>query len=257
MAAIILRHQKVRQARGVGAILDVNEKRLLVVEDDSVTRKLLQQVLAEAGYSVIAVDDGPGAIAAIQQSGLPHMVLLDLGLPSMHGFALSERIKRMGDVPIVIITGDDSEEATVYGIRQYAEDYITKPFNVSEVLARIQRVLSRFADYSYAQAPVLKVDEHLSIDFPNSRIILEEQVIALTPTETSLLYVLVRNKGHIVSPEMLIRRVWPNEEVYEETLRVHMHRLRRKLQIDPQQPQYIQTERGVGYIFLVPEEQNP
>ncbi len=234
----------------------VNSKHLLIIEDDFVTRTLLREVLEKAGYQVSSVSDAPEALTMLQQQGLPHLVLVDLGLPSMHGFALSERIKRMGDVPIIIITGDDSQEAVVYGIQKYAEDYITKPFNVDEVVARIQRVLSRFADYSYAQAPVMVIDQHLSIDFPRSRIVLDGQPSPLTPIETNLLYILVRNQGRIVSPDMLMARVWPNDEVFEETLRVHMHRLRRKLQPSNDQWQYIRTERGSGYSFAVPDDQS-
>jgi len=176
--------------------------------------------------------------------------LLDLGLPGMGGFELSERIKRMGDVPIIILSGNDEEESKIYGIEQYADDYITKPFNIKEVIARIQRVLSRIGDYSYAQGRVVEVDAHLSIDFANKRIILDGKEVTLTPTETNLLHILYRQKGHVVSPDTLIARVWPAEEVYEETLRVHMHRLRKKLQLAT----YLQTERGIGYSFVVPDE---
>lgn len=231
-----------------------DNKRLLIVEDDSVTRALLTQVLEQAGFQVTAVRDGSEALTIIQQQGLPHLIVLDLGLPGMHGFQLSERLKRMGDVPIVILTGDSSEEHIIQGIQQYADDYITKPFNVREVTARIQRVLSRITDYSYAQEPVTQVDTHLSIDFANNRLLVDGEEVVLTPTETSLLSVLIRNRGHFVSLANLIARVWPNEEVYEETLRVHIARLRSKLQRGSQQTQYILTERGVGYAFYFPED---
>jgi DNA-binding response OmpR family regulator len=230
----------------------VDSKRLLIVEDDSVTRKLLQQVLEQEGYQVLIARDGSEALDILQQQGLPHLILLDLGLPGMHGFTFSERVKRMGDVPIIILTGDSSEEAVIQGIQRYAEDYITKPFNVREVVARIQRVLSRISDYSYAQSPVLVIDSHLSIDFAHNRINLDGREMPLTPTEANLLSVLLRNKGRIVSPTTLIARAWPNEEVYEDTLRVHMHRLRRKLEAG--QSQYIRTERGAGYAFCFPDD---
>ncbi len=230
----------------------MDSKRLLIVEDDSVTRKLLQQVLEAEGYQVLIARDGSEGLDILQQQGLPHLILLDLGLPGMHGFTFSERVKRMGDVPIIILTGDSSEEAVLQGIQRYAEDYITKPFNVREVVARIQRVLSRIVDDSYARSPVLVIDSHLSIDFAHSRIILDGLEIPLTPTEANLLSVLLRNKGHTVSPTTLIARAWPNEEVYEDTLRVHMHRLRRKLEAG--HSQYIHTERGAGYAFSFPDD---
>jgi DNA-binding response OmpR family regulator len=232
---------------------DQGDKRLLIVEDDNVTRKLLQQVLKEAGFQVMAVGDASGALTALQQEGLPHLVILDLGLPGMDGFELSEHIKRMGDVPIIILTGNSDEAAKIHGIERYADDYITKPFNVKEIVARIQRVLSRINDFSYAQGRVTSVDTHLSIDFASNRAWLDGQDITLTPIETNLLQILLRNKGQVVSPETLLARVWPNEEVYEETLRVHMSRLRRKLHPITDQQQYIYTERGAGYTFHVPE----
>jgi DNA-binding response OmpR family regulator len=231
----------------------VANKRLLVIDDDSVTRDLLQRVLEQAGYDVATVRDGPDALNFLKKNGLPHLILLDLGLPGMHGFTVGELIKRMGDVPIIIITGVDSEEVVVQGLELYADDYIKKPFNIREVEARIQRVLSRITDFSYAQSPVVQVDEHLAIDFPNNQIRRDGQVIALTPTETSLLSVLLRNKGHIVPSSTLIARVWPNEEVYEETLRVHIARLRGKLAAKSDDMQYIRNERGVGYTFVFPE----
>ncbi len=232
----------------------MESKRILVVEDDTVTRRLLQQVLDQAGFDVTVCGDATSALNVLQQNGLPHLVILDLGLPGMHGFALSERIKRMGDVPIIILTGDASEDSKVEGIQQYAEDYITKPFIVREVVARIQRVLSRVTDSSYAEGPVVHVDDHLSIDFANNRIALDGEEIALTPIETNLLFILLNNKGRVVPPDILLARVWPNEEVYEETLRVHIFRLRKKLQPNSEQPQYIHTERGVGYALYVPED---
>jgi DNA-binding response OmpR family regulator len=233
-----------------------NNKRILIIEDDSIMRRLLQTVLQEAGFETVAASEASDALSILQTQGLPHLIVMDLGLPGMGGFALSEHIKRMGDVPIVIITGDDSPESKIRGIQNYAEDYITKPFHVKEVVARIQRILSRINDYSYANGPYIAVDSNLSVDFANNRILIGTQEVGLTPIETSLLHILIRNRGQTVSPATLISRVWPNEEVYEETLRVHMHRLRRKLQHDSDE-QYIHTERGAGYSFHLIADQRP
>jgi len=232
----------------------VQTKNLLVVEDDFVTRTFLKDVLENAGYTVNTATDGPEALKLLQRQGLPHLILLDLGLPTMHGFAVSEQIKRMGDVPIIILTGDDSKQAVVHGIRQFADDYITKPFVVEEVLARIERVLSRISDFGYATEPLTVIDPSLSIDFANSRIVLDGHTVDLTPTEASLLHNLVRRKGRVVSAEYLMARVWPGEDVQAETLRVHMYRLRRKLSHAKSNTQYIYTEREQGYSFRAVEE---
>jgi DNA-binding response OmpR family regulator len=237
--------------------MSVTMKRILVVEDDDGTRALLQDLLFSAGYEVSTATDGPEALSRIQRSGLPNLALIDLGLPTMHGFTLCERIKRMGDVPIIILTGEDSEEAIVFAIHRYADDYITKPFNRREVVARIQRVLSRFPDSALAEAARVPVDDYLSIDLPNSRIWRGGEEISLTPTESNILFILFSNAGRTIPPETLMARVWPNEEVFEETLRVHLHRLRRKLQPDTNKAQYIHTERGTGYVFRTPEAPTP
>jgi DNA-binding response OmpR family regulator len=103
----------------------------------------------------------------------------------------------------------------------------------------------------YASEPIIKIDEHLQIDFAHNRIVMSGKSLGLTPTESILLHVLLRNAGRVVENRMLIARVWPNEDVFEDTLRVHMHRLRRKLEADSHHPHYIRTERGVGYMFTI------
>jgi DNA-binding response OmpR family regulator len=233
----------------------VNAKRLLIVEDDPTTRTMLQDILIGEGYSVASFGDAPEALEHLRRHGLPHLIIVDLGLPSYDGFELSRRIKQMGDVPIVILTGDGSDESRVMGIEKYAEDYITKPFNYREVLARVARILSRFPDQSYAQAPLITIDDHLTIDFANSALLRDGTRVSLTPIEVNLLYLLVGNRGKVVSTEALMARAWHNEEVFEETLRVHMHRLRRKLQPSPNSYQYIRNERGLGYRFLAEDEE--
>jgi DNA-binding response OmpR family regulator len=229
-------------------------KKLLVVEDDAITQQVLRTVLERAGFQLTIAGDAPDALRAIQQHGLPHLAIVDLQLPSMHGFALSEKIKRMGDVPIIILTANRSEDIAVQGITEYADDFVVKPFNKNELVARVTRVLSRIPDYSYANSPAVDVDSHLSIDFANNKISLDGSDAVLTPIESRLLSVLVRNKGHFVNPDTLIARVWPNKEIYEDTLRVHMSRLRGKVQPDENRP-YIRTERGIGYAFMPPEDE--
>ena len=221
------------------------------MEDDLPTRNLLKQVLEDAGFQVTAVGDGSEALSALQKYGLPNLIIMDLGLPGMHGFIVSQQVKRMGDVPIIIVTGDTSEENIVYGIENYADDYITKPFVVREVVARIQRVLSRVGDDFTPMEPVIAVDEFLSIDFAHNRVNRDGHDFKLTPIEASLLYILIKNTPRTVTPQALISRTWPAEEVTEEALRVHMHRLRSRIQTRSSF-QYIQTERGIGYTFHSP-----
>lgn len=224
-------------------------QRLLMVDDDKDLLELLRIEFEAEGYEVSAFHDGLQALKHVRKSGLPHLALIDLKLPSMHGFDLAEKLKALGDVPIVFLTSISEPDTIVNGLRRYADDYVTKPFEVRELQARVQRILSRIADYSYAQAPVIEVDENLSVDFGNSRLLVRGRTVMLTPTEATLLHILVRNAGRVVPSATLLARVWPRAEIYEDTLRVHMHRLRRKIEPDFHRPRYIFTERGTGYRF--------
>jgi DNA-binding response OmpR family regulator len=229
----------------------MNKSRVLIVEDDQSISKLMTDYLTKHGYEVTAFPDGPEAIEHIKTRGLPHIALIDLALPTMHGFELSNKLKSMADVPIIFVTSSSDTETIVQGLKKYAEDFIVKPFELRELEARIQVVLARMPSLDYASEPIIRIDEFLSIDFAHNRIILGGKSMGLTPTESILLHVLLRNAGRVVENRMLIARVWPSEDVYEDTLRVHMHRLRRKLESDSHHPHYIRTERGVGYMFTV------
>jgi DNA-binding response OmpR family regulator len=225
--------------------------KVMLIEDDPGISKLVNDYLTKHGYEVISLPDGPDALEHIKQRGLPHIALIDLSLPTMHGFEVSSRIKQMADVPIIFVTSTGDTETIVQGLKKYAEDFIVKPFELRELEARIQVVLARMPSLDYASEPVVTIDEHLNIDFAHNRLVLNNKTIGLTPTESILLHVLLRNAGRVVENRMLIARVWPNEDVFEDTLRVHMHRLRRKLEADSHHPHYIRTERGVGYMFTV------
>jgi DNA-binding response OmpR family regulator len=232
--------------------MGVNEgKRLAIVEDDRDLGQLLKAAFELEGYSVSVFFDALPFLRHIRDFGLPHLALIDLGLPSMHGFELSKKLKALGDVPIIFVSNQDEIDTVVKGLSSFADDYVTKPFDMRELIARTYRVLSRIHDFGYAQSPVIAVDDWLSVDFGNSRVRAGSQSVMLTPTEAELLHILIRNGGNVVPSGTLIARVWPLEQIYEDTLRVHIHRLRRKLERDYRHPQYIQTERGVGYRFVM------
>jgi DNA-binding response OmpR family regulator len=235
----------------------MKKSKVLLIEDDVNINKLITEYLTKHGYEVTAVTDGPDALDHVKSHGLPHIALVDLALPSMHGFELSGKLKGMADVPIIFVTSTGDTDTIVQGLRKYAEDFIVKPFELRELEARIQVVLARMPSLDYASEPMIQVDNNLSIDFAHNRIIVNGRAMGLTPTESVLLHVLLRNAGRVVENRMLIARVWPTEDVYEDTLRVHMHRLRRKLEADSHHPHYIRTERGIGYMFTIrPPEAN-
>jgi DNA-binding response OmpR family regulator len=229
----------------------MGKTKILLIEDDPNINKLITDYMNSHGFEVTAVTDGPEALELVRTRGLPHLALVDLTLPSMHGFEVSNKLKSMADVPIIFVTASSDTETVVQGLKKYAEDFIVKPFELRELEARVQVVLARMPSLDYASEPIIRIDDNLSIDFAHNRIVVNGKAYGLTPTESILLHVLLRNAGRVVENRMLIARVWPSEEVYEDTLRVHMHRLRRKLEADSHHPHYIRTERGVGYMFTV------
>lgn len=230
-------------------MMHADPQKLLLVDDDKDLLDLLQAEFEAEGYEVAAFQDGLQVLKHVRKSGLPHLALIDLKLPSMHGFELAEKLKALGDVPIIFLTSINEPDTIVHGLRRYADDYVTKPFQIRELQARVQRVLSRIPDFSYAQAPTIEIDDRVQVDFGNSRLLINGRVVTLTPTEANLLHILVRNAGRVVTSNTLLARVWPRAEVYEDTLRVHLHRLRRKIEPDFRRPTYIFTERGTGYRF--------
>ncbi|MEL6307978.1 MAG: response regulator transcription factor [Chloroflexota bacterium] len=229
----------------------MKKSKVLLIEDEETVSKLRVDFLSKHGYEVTAFNDGPDALEHVATRGLPHIALLDLDLPTMHGFEIASKLKTMADVPIIFVTSSGDTEIIVQGLKKYAEDFIVKPFELRELEARVEVVLSRMPSLDYASEPIVHVDDSLDIDFAHNRIVVNGKSVGLTPTESILLHVLLRNAGRVVENRMLIARVWPSEDVFEDTLRVHMHRLRRKLEADSHHPHYIRTERGVGYMFTI------
>jgi DNA-binding response OmpR family regulator len=225
-------------------------QRVLVVDDDPAILQLVGDKLERAGYEVCGAASGQQALEVIERRGLPHLAIVDINMPGMDGFEFAQRVQQFTDLPIIMLTAVDEEETVIRGIEHYAEDYVIKPFSPRELVARVKRVLRRIGDFRYALDPVMQVDERLGVDFAQQSAIIDGRAVSLTPTESKLLYILMRNAGRIVSTEFLLRRLWPLEEVFEDTLRVHVYRVRQKIEADPAQPRYIVTERGLGYSFL-------
>ncbi len=224
-------------------------QRVLVVDDDPKIRRLVELKLDHAGFEVFVAASGQEALDIISRRGLPHLAIVDIMMPGMNGFQFCETVQEFSDLPVVLLTAVDDEETIIRGIERFAEDYVVKPFSPRELLARVQRVLRRIGDFAYTLDPVTRVDDRLGVDFAHQQAIVEGQRIDLTPTETKLLYILMRNADRTVTTDFLLRRLWPLEEVFEDTLRVHVHRLRQKIETDPRKPRYVVTERGLGYRF--------
>lgn len=225
-------------------------KNILVVDDTPATLIAVKKALENAGYTVQTAVSGEEALALLSQHGLPHLALIDLNMPGMDGFELCQAIHDFSDLPVIMLTGISDEETVVYGLDHFAEDYIVKPFRAAELVARVRRVLRRIGDFAYTLDPIVRVDDNLQIDFPNRQAIVRQQPVSLTPTETKLLYILMRNAGRTVTNDFLLRRFWPQDEAYEDRLHTHIYRLRRKIEISSKKPYYLVSEWGTGYTFL-------
>ena len=230
--------------------------RILVVDDESdvVESIRLGFDLQWREVEVLGAATGESALDAVEQER-PDIVLLDVGLPDVDGFTVLTRIRAFSDVPVVMLTARDDAMDKVKGLELGADDYVTKPFNHLELMARVRAVLRRHDMPAPAsRAPSFRSGD-LEVDFARQEARLRGERVDLTPTEYKLLYHLVRNAGHVLQHGTLLAKVWGREYVDEvDYVRVYIRRLREKLGDDPEHPRYIQTERRLGYRFIAPRE---
>ena len=221
--------------------------RVLVTDDDpDLLFTLVTQFRAD-GFEVEAVANGEAALAAAERA-LPHLAILDLLMPGMDGFEVARRLKRLGDVPIIMLTALDDEDTIIQGLEQFADDYVTKPFNYRNLLARVRRVLERAWAGGEPPPPTVTLGEGIEVDFTRRQIVHHgSPPERLTPTETRLLQLLVRNAGNILPNALILDRVWPDGGGSAQALWEYVRRLRHKLRDEPDNPYIIQSERGIGY----------
>lgn len=217
---------------------------ILLVDDDPTIRSVLARRLAREGFDVRTAPSGGAALAALER-GWPSLLVVDLMMPGMDGFELSRRIKRIADLPIIFLSAVDASESKVRALEEYAEDYITKPFDPDELVARVQRVLRRTS----GGRPDITLDGgEVEIDLARRRVVMTTGTHALTPVETRLLQLLIGSLDRVVPTETILDRVWSDADGADPSyVWVTVRRLRRKLEVDPDHPRYLLTERGVGY----------
>ena len=224
---------------------------VLVVDDDPDLRRLVAYTLEFVeGLAVASASSAQEALDWIGKHGLPHLAVVDIMMPGMSGLDFSREVQRFSDLPVILLTAVHDDEIVVRSIEELAEDYVKKPFNPRELSARVKRVLRRIGDFAFASAPITHIDPSLSIDFAHQTALVSDRLVPLTPIESKLLHILTRSARRTVRTDYLLRRVWPLEEVFEDTLRVHIHRLRQKIEPVPAEPKYLLTQRGMGYSFL-------
>lgn len=224
--------------------------RILVVDDEPRMIRFIRMNLELEGYEVAEASNGLEALEQARDQ-LPDLVILDVMMPELDGFETLRLLREISTVPVIMLTVKADEEDKVRGLELGADDYVTKPFSPRELTSRVSAVLRRAALPAPAPRTEIVIDERLTLDFARQKVIVEGERIDLSPTEYRLLYHLVSNAGWIVPYQTLLAKVW-GYEYREEThyLRIYVGYLRRKIEENPADPQYILTERSVGYRFV-------
>ena len=223
--------------------------KILVIDDEPPIRKLLRMGLNTQGYDVLEAPNGKAGLEILAQN--PDLIILDLGLPDVDGLELLRTIRgRKEGVPIVVLSSRGDEGGKVQALDLGADDYVTKPFGMDELLARMRAAL-RHQLQVHGERPVFRAGD-LSVDLVRRIVKVREQEIKLSPKEYDLLRVLVQHSGKVLTHKFLLGELWDNL-TDAQYLRVYVRQLRQKIEADPERPQYILTETGIGYRLRAPE----
>ena len=225
---------------------------ILTADDDPQLLRLVSRSLEFEDFQVLTATDGEEALAIIETQ-TPDLVLLDVMMPKMDGFTVCQKVREFSSVPIIIITARGRDNDKVKGLNMGADDYLTKPFNIDELVARVRAVLRRTQFIPHEQAhPTQTVTTigNITIDYTQRLVTVDDKEVILTPTEYRVLAYLIQNAGRVITQDLLLEHVWGQEYIGEShMLQVNVNRLRRKIEPEPNHPRYILTKVGVGYQF--------
>lgn len=229
----------------------VNKETVLIVDDEKEIRDLIEIYLKNDGYSVLKASNGLEAIKILEENEV-HLIILDIMMPKMDGIQACMKIREEKNMPIIMLSAKSQDMDKIIGLSTGADDYVTKPFNPLELMARVKSQLRR---YTRLNTPNLrKKDEieigNISINVATHEVFVDGKEVKLTPKEFDILELLARNKGIVFSTQKIFESVW-KEDYYESdnTVMVHIRKIREKIELDPRKPQYIKTVWGVGYKF--------
>ena len=229
-----------------------NEPHILVIDDELQIQRAIRTILTEKKFKVTTASRGEEGLT-LAAANEPDIIILDLGLPDMDGVEVCTRLREWTQCPIIVLSVRDSERDKVAALDAGADDYLTKPFGIEELLARVRVALRHSARTQNPQSKVVKAGM-LTIDLVWHIVKRENEEIKLTGTEYKLLSYLASNHGRILTHQSILTHVWgPADANHTEYLRVYMRQLRKKLEVDPERPEYILTEPGIGYRFIADE----
>ena len=227
-----------------------NKTNILVVEDDRQIRKLMSTTLSANGYNVECAIDGEQAIMAVSNNKFD-IVLLDLGLPDIDGVTVIKKIREWSNIPIIVVSARGEESDKISALDNGADDYLTKPFSIEELMARIRVAQRRLSNISEESESIFKNGD-LVVDYPAGTAYLKGEELSLTPIEYKLLSLLAQNAGKVLTHTYIIDKIWGNSVDSDvASLRVFMASLRKKIEKDTAHPEYIQTHIGTGYRMII------
>ncbi len=233
--------------------MDKTKARILVVDDEPRDVWMIKASLESKGYTVLTAGDGHSAVELAGNES-PDLILLDIRLPDVSGYEVCRQVREFSTAPIIMLSALGEDEDKIKGLDVGADDYMTKPFSAGELMARVRAALRRSTITEGQASPSVLQAGNLHIDLVQQRVFLGEREINLTPTEYQVLCELARYPGRVLVMDYLAEKVWGMEARADYTmLRQVIHRLRRKIEPDPQSPQYIQTRPGAGYVLTPPE----
>ena len=222
--------------------------RILIVEDDKTIQNFLKVTLKTQNYNYIIAETGLSGLSLFY-ANRPDLVLLDLGLPDIEGIEVLKQIRQNSSIPIIVVSARSSETEKVMALDYGSDDYVTKPFNAAELLARIRAALRHCLKEKVSE-PIFELD-YLKVDFERRHVWVKDQEIHLTPIEYKMLVLLITNRGKVLTHHFIQENVWVYETTDDyQSLRVFMANIRRKIEIDSSSPHFIITEVGVGYRFV-------
>ncbi|MCS6861041.1 MAG: response regulator transcription factor [Abditibacteriales bacterium] len=224
-------------------------QRILIIEDEKPIADAVAYSLKREGFTVTVATDGESGLS-LARTEKPDLIILDLMLPGMDGLAVCRAVRREARTPIIMLTAKAEETDKVVGLELGADDYVTKPFSVRELIARVKAVLRRAADTAAADEEEL-VSSNLVINLAEHTVTLDGKPVSLSPKEFDLLTTFLRHRGRVLSRDVLLEQVW-GEDTYIDThtVDVHIRWLREKIEVNPSKPERIVTVRGVGYKFV-------
>jgi two-component system KDP operon response regulator KdpE len=229
-----------------------NAPHILVIDDEPQILRAIRTILTEKQFRVTTASRGEEGLA-VAAANEPDLVILDLGLPDMDGVEVCQRLREWTQTPIIILSVRDSERDKVAALDMGADDYLTKPFGIEELLARVRVALRHSSRMQGTQSKVVNAGM-ITIDLVFHIVKRGDEEIKLTGREYKLLAYLASNHGRVLTHQSILTNVWgPEDADHTEYLRVYMRQLRKKLEVDPERPQYILTEPGIGYRFIADE----